>query len=118
MLTDTRTGARVALIAAVAVFAVMFAAAPAFSSDLSHLFGSSSEQHDKFKIIHVAQLKAMMADKQTHVYVYDANPPDVRTELGVIPGAKLLSSAGRYDIATTLPPDKGSELVFYCHNTL
>ncbi|MGH7933450.1 MAG: hypothetical protein ACREQN_09815 [Candidatus Binataceae bacterium] len=116
MLTSAKT--RFALVAAVVALAGLLAAAPAFSLDLSHLLGGSSTEHDNFKIIHVAQLKALMADKQTHVYVYDANPPDVRAESGVIPEAKLLSSSSHYDVATTLPPNKDSKLVFYCHNTL
>jgi hypothetical protein len=30
----------------------------------------------------------------------------------------LLSSSSHYDVATELPPDKNTPLVFYCHDTL
>ncbi len=51
-----------------------------------------------------------------NLYVFDANPPDVRAEYGVIPQARMLPSADGYDVAQTLPPDKRATLVFYCAN--
>jgi hypothetical protein len=70
-----------------------------------------------FKLIHVKDLAAMRAQPDSKVMVFDANPTDVREEEGIIPGAHLLSSSGHYDVASTLPPDKSTPLVFYCHNT-
>lgn len=75
----------------------------------------ANHETDSFKIIHVADLAALMA--RGNVMVFDANPPDVRAEEGVIPGARLLSSSSRYDVATELPAVKTTKLVFYCHNT-
>ncbi|HZY59963.1 MAG TPA: hypothetical protein VFE56_09380, partial [Candidatus Binataceae bacterium] len=68
-----------------------------------------------FKVIHVTDLTAMRAKPGAKVVVYDANPPDVREEEGVIPSAHLLSSSGSYDVASELPADKSTPLVFYCH---
>jgi len=59
----------------------------------------------------------MMAKPNSKVMVFDANPPEVREEEGVIPGARMLSSDDDYDVASTLPPDKNTPVVFYCHNT-
>ena len=47
----------------------------------------------------------------------DANGARTRADMGVIPGARLLTSSGRYDPATELPSDPQTELVFYCGNT-
>jgi rhodanese-related sulfurtransferase len=47
----------------------------------------------------------------------DANSASTRSEHGVIPGARLLTSSGRYDPAAELPQDRAAKLVFYCGNT-
>jgi rhodanese-related sulfurtransferase len=44
----------------------------------------------------------------------DANGPETRKKLGVIPGAVLLTDADSLD---DLPSDKTKHLVFYCTNT-
>lgn len=49
--------------------------------------------------------------------VFDVNGPETRAQYGIVPGAKLLSSSSRFDVATELPADKASTLVFYCANT-
>ena len=51
------------------------------------------------------------------IVVVDANGPEIRGEHGVIPGARLLSSSGRYDPEAELPSDRSAALVFYCGNT-
>lgn len=56
-----------------------------------------------------------MHDPKAHVCLYDALHK-VREKYGIIPGARLLSSAGDYDVAKELPPDKNAKLVFYCTN--
>jgi hypothetical protein len=71
---------------------------------------------ERFKIIHVRDLARLIANKQAHAYVFDADPSDVREKEGVIPGAALLSSSGDYDIGKELPSDRNVELVFYCHD--
>jgi len=83
------------------------------AADLSSILGG--EPKDNFNLIDVHNLSKLM-NGDLRVYVYDANPPDVRANEGIIPGAKLLASSDKYDIAATLPPDKNAKLVFYCHN--
>lgn len=92
---------------------IAVAAAQAPAADLKSIFGP--EPQDKFNLINVRDLAKLM-NGEGKVYIYDANPPDVRSSDGVIPGAKLLVSAGKYDISATLPSDKNAKLVFYCHN--
>jgi len=97
-----------------AMLAVLAIAHPAFAISLQSLFGNS--EPDNFKIIHVQDLDRLMKNSGAHVNIFDANPSDVRSQLGIIPGARLLPSAGSYKVATELPPNKSAKLVFYCHN--
>ncbi len=71
---------------------------------------------DGFKLIHVNDLVALRAAPNAAVTVLDANAPDFRAREGVIPGAVLLSSDNKYDVAKELPPRKDARLVFYCAN--
>lgn len=54
--------------------------------------------------------------KSAAVHVYDANTEKTRAEHGIVPGAKLLSSASLYDPEKELTPAKDAALVFYCAN--
>jgi len=102
---------------AVAVAGLLFAA-PLFAFNLSQMLGGGEGQDlHTFKLIHVADLAKLMADKDGHLYIFDANGPDTRTRFGIIPGAKLLASDDSYDVAATLPSDKAAKLVFYCADT-
>jgi hypothetical protein len=83
------------------------------AADISSILGG--EPKDSFNLIHVRDLSKLM-NGDNRVYIYDANPPDVRSNEGIIPGAKLLASSDKYDIVATLPADKKAALVFYCHN--
>ncbi len=47
----------------------------------------------------------------------DANGPDTRKNMGVVPGAILLSDSKPDLDPKELPTDKAKELVFYCANT-
>lgn len=47
----------------------------------------------------------------------DANGSETRSERGVVPGARLLTSSGHYDPAAELPEDHSTSLIFYCANT-
>jgi hypothetical protein len=107
---------KVATVAAAVLIACLGLGAPAHSFGIAELL-SKVEGDSGFKVIHVTDLTAMRAKPGAKVVVYDANPPDVREEEGVIPGAHLLSSSGSYDVASELPADKSTPLVFYCHNT-
>ncbi len=108
---------KVAMIAAAILVASLGLGAPAHSLSIGDLL-SKVEGDQGFKIIHVSDLAAMMAKPGSKVMVFDANPPDVRETEGIIPGAHLLLSSGRYDVASELPADRNTPLVFYCHNTL
>lgn len=48
----------------------------------------------------------------------DVNNDDFRAKHGVVPGAVLLASSARYDVAATLPSKKDADLVFYCTSRL
>jgi rhodanese-related sulfurtransferase len=61
--------------------------------------------------VSVAQVTEMLEDGAVPV---DANGEDTRNERGTLPGARLLTSSGRYDPAAELPSDKATQLVFYC----
>jgi hypothetical protein len=108
---------KIAIVATAILIASLGVSAPARSLSITDLL-SKAEGDQGFKIIHVADLAAMMSKPDSKVMVYDANPPDVRATEGVIPGAHLLPSSHGYDVAKELPPDKNTPLVFYCHNTL
>jgi rhodanese-related sulfurtransferase len=104
-------------IIAVVLIACVGLYAPAHASSISDLL-SKGEGDSGFRLIHSQELASMMAKPNSKVMVFDANSPDTRQEEGVIPGAHLLASSGHYDVATTLPPDKNTPIVFYCHDTL
>jgi rhodanese-related sulfurtransferase len=94
--------------------------APARALDLSQLMGHGNNDPtlETFKLIHVADLKALMdTNKNNSLHIYDANAAETRDQYGVIPGATLLNSDDNYDLAL-LPADKDATLVFYCANTL
>ena len=86
----------------------------AFAFDIGSLLNNKPQEPDKFAIIRVDKLSALMADPDSHVNIYDANGWGLRSTAGVIPGAHLLSSDDNYDVATELPPSKSAKLVFYC----
>src|SRR5258708_35537343 len=98
---------------AVATMMMLGFIAQASGADLAKIL-ENKEGPDKFQIIHVADLVKLQADPNSHVQVFDANPPSTRERFGVIPGAHLLSSHDKYDVATELPKDKSTKLVFYC----
>ena len=100
------------LILTAVLCAAFLSVAPVYAGAWDFL---ANHEKDSFKIIHVADLSALMA--QGHVTILDANPADVRANEGVIPGARLLPSSSHYDVATELPASKTAKLVFYCHNT-
>lgn len=72
---------------------------------------------DNFKLIHTNDLSTLLSSKNEKLVVYDVNGEKTRKEDGVIPGAKLLSSPNKFDVAKELPAAKDSKLVFYCANT-
>src|SRR5579863_2249784 len=93
---------------------VLCAAVPVFALDIGSLLNNKPKAPDKFAIIRVDKLASLMADSNSHVNIYDANGWGLRSTAGVIPGAHLLTSDDKYDVATELPSDKSAKLVFYC----
>jgi rhodanese-related sulfurtransferase len=67
---------------------------------------------EKFHKVTVDQLAKLIKDKQASVY--DANGDETRTKYGIIPGATLLPTADKFDVAKVLPANKDQKLVFYC----
>ena len=63
---------------------------------------------DDLKTLGVDEVEKMM--KQPDVKVYDANPPDL-WEKNHLPGATFI---GERKLASILPQDRGTKLVFYC----
>jgi hypothetical protein len=93
-------------------------ATSSFAFDIGKLIANDPAPPDKFRIIRVADLEAMIANKSSQVNIYDANGWGLRSRVGIIPGAHLLTSEDKYDVTTTLPPNKDANLVFYCADTL
>jgi hypothetical protein len=73
---------------------------------------------EQFRMIEVSDLESMQKDSKSPPTLLDANDAEFRQKNGVIPGAKLLSSFNRYDLAKELPADKNAPLVFYCADRL
>jgi rhodanese-related sulfurtransferase len=103
------------LIASVIVGALLLSvAAPVFAFDIGSLINNKPKEPDKFAVIRVNNLASLMNDPNSHVNIYDANGWGLRSTAGVIPGAHLLTSDDKYDVAKELPPAKNAKLVFYC----
>jgi hypothetical protein len=85
-----------------------------YAFNLSQMLGGGEEQNlDTFKLIHVADLKALLTKRGNKVHVYDANGDVTRERFGTIPGATLLGSDDNYPLSV-LPSSKHATLVFYC----
>ena len=71
---------------------------------------------ESFSTLHAGDLATLMSKNNEKVAIFDANTTDTRKKDGIIPGATMLSSSGKYDISKELPSDKNTQLVFYCAN--
>jgi hypothetical protein len=110
---------RIQSIVAPLLFAALLTAIPlsGYAFNLSQMLGRGEDQDlNTFKLIHVADLKGLLANHGDRVHVYDANVAATRDRFGTIPGATLLSSDDNYPLSV-LPPNKHATLVFYCANT-
>ena len=103
-----------AAIMLIATTIIVASVASAFAFDISTLLNNKQKQPDKFAVIRVDALASMIADSNSHVNIYDANGWALRSRAGVIPGAHLLTSDDKYDVAKELPAEKSAKLVFYC----
>ena len=78
-----------------------------------------AEEAPRFKLLHVAELVRLQQEDTRHrLVLLDANGAEFRAKYGILPGASLLSSFYRYDVAKELPADKTTPLVFYCVSRL
>ena len=93
-------------------------AARASAADIAAVVNNHPAAPANIHVIYVKDLAKLMADPNSHVHIYDANPPGVRESEGMIPGARPLSSADNYNVADELPGNHRAKLVFYCHNLL
>jgi hypothetical protein len=110
---------RIRSIVAPLLFAALVTVIPVsgYAFNLAQILGRGEEQDlNTFKLIHVADLKALVAKHGDKVHVYDANAAATRDRFGIIPGSTLLSSDDNYPLSV-LPPNKHATLVFYCADT-
>lgn len=84
---------------------------------LTLLVPAARAEKASYKVMHVADL-AKALQSPTPPVVYDVNVAETREHVGIVPGARLLSSFSNYDPAKELPADKNAPLVFYCANTM
>jgi rhodanese-related sulfurtransferase len=68
----------------------------------------------RFKTVTVANAASLQKEKKA--ILLDANSETVRQRDGFIPGAVMLTSFNKYDVAKELPAAKNSKLIFYCYN--
>lgn len=66
----------------------------------------------------IPEISVEDADKalQSGAVAVDANSDRTRKKNGTVPGAVILTSSYKYDLAQ-LPDDKSKDLIFYCSNT-
>ena len=66
----------------------------------------------------IVEISVESADKalQSGAVAFDANSERTRKKHGTVPGAVILTSSYKYDLAQ-LPEDKSKDLIFYCSST-
>jgi rhodanese-related sulfurtransferase len=77
---------------------------------------SAQNQKPAVKNLTVPELAELRKDPKM-LSIVDANSAETRQKEGVIPGAILLTSSSKFDVAKELPKAKDQKLVFYCANT-
>jgi rhodanese-related sulfurtransferase len=70
-----------------------------------------------FNVLKVQELVSLMKTHSSPIAIYDVNVESTRDHVGIIPGAKLLSSSSSFGADKELPSTKDTHLVFYCANT-
>ena len=82
---------------------------------LTALSAPARAEKTHFKMMSVDELAAALKSPAPPA-VYDANVKTTRERVGVVPGARLLSSSSKYEPSKELPADKNAPVVFYCAN--
>lgn len=95
---------------AIVMSAVLSVAIPALA------LACEGEGHAKKAVKKVSVDQVAQMVKSSDGAILDANGAETRTKMGIIPGAKLLTSASEYAVSE-LPTEKSTQLVFYCANT-
>ena len=72
---------------------------------------SRAQQFVKTNVVTIPEVAAFV--RRHDATIVDANGTDTRHEMGVVPGALLLSDSHNYPLSE-LPAVKSSKLVFYC----
>jgi rhodanese-related sulfurtransferase len=75
---------------------------------------SASESRAPLALVSIPQVSEFVRDRSA--VIVDTNSTETRKELGIIPGAILLSSHDEYALSE-LPSAKSKKLVFYCGST-
>ncbi len=81
---------------------IVLSTASAFAFDIGSIVNNKPKEPDKFAVIRVDKLASLMNDPNSHVNIYDANGWGLRSTAGVVPGAHLLTSDDKYDVAKEL----------------
>jgi hypothetical protein len=93
---------------------LLFAAALAFAGvggGCAKDKGSSAEKAGEFPNMSIDDVEKGLAAKQ--LAVIDCNGDKTRKKYGVVPGAILVADEEAF-VASELPADKATKLVFYC----
>jgi len=92
--------------------------AVACQSSGTALKASDDSRAQQFAMTNVVTVPEVASFVQQHdATIVDANGADTRREMGVVPGALLLSDSHDYPLSE-LPAAKSSKLVFYCGGEL
>ncbi len=84
-------------------------------STASYAVACPDSKTEKSEITKVTVADAAKLLKQKKIIMVDANSPKTRTKLGVVPGARLLTSYSKFS-ASELKASKDDTLVFYCYS--
>lgn len=87
-----------------------------FAMIFSFLLPAALLAGERFKTVTLDDVDTFV-QKQTAI-IYDVNVASTRANVGTVPGAKLIDSSTKYDVAKELPADKASKLIFYCANPM
>jgi len=97
--------------------ALMLALAGGCSEESDAAEATTAEEAEAPAIPEMSITEAARLFEAGEAIPVDANGSTVREERGVVPGARLLTSSGRYDPNAELPEDRSTTLVFYCGNS-
>jgi rhodanese-related sulfurtransferase len=92
-----------------------FVVAAALTGTATFALACPNDKSEKAEVAKVTVASAAKLHKQNKIIMVDANSPKTRTKLGVVPGARLLTSYSKF-AASELKAKKSDTLVFYCYS--